>query len=174
MKYGPFSKTEIKREEQRRLLDKIICGATAGWPRRCDYAVKMASSFNISHLEQERDRVILLVRKANSKKTIFLMAYGIIEDKLWGLPVMKYVSNGENFRHYMDRNKVDLPADIADNVADFLVKLRGILQPIGDKVTLSGGWEVQGTMFHDNETFKMVTTIRNMALFITIASEKRV
>lgn len=93
---------------------------------------------------------------------------------IWGLPVMKYVSNGETFRHYMDRNKVDLPADIADNVADFLVKLRGILQPIGDKVTLSGEWEVQGAMFHDNETFKLVTTIRNMALFITIASERRV
>lgn len=82
--------------------------------------------------------MILFVRKANSKKTIFPKAYRIIEDKLGELPVMEYVSNGETFGHYMDRNRVGLPADIADNVPDFLVKLRGILQPIGDKVTLSG------------------------------------
>ena len=63
-----FPKQRSKLYRQRRPLDKKICGATAGWPRRCDYAAKMASSFNISQLEQERDRVILLVRKANSKK----------------------------------------------------------------------------------------------------------
>lgn len=47
---------------------------------------------------------------------------------------------------YMGHNGVDLPADIADNVADILVELRGILQPIGNNIILCRGWNVQGAM----------------------------
>lgn len=178
MKYGPFTEKEIKRQckiyrethQRDRPFKNFVVLQLDG--RDSKYGVKMAISFCVNQLEQERDWMKFLSNNVDSKKIVVPKAYGIIEDKFWALLVMENISSGETIRQYMDREGGDLPADVADTIASTLVELRNILRPISDMITPRGGWTVQGTMFRDNETSKLVNTVQDMAVYITDRFDK--
>ncbi|KAE9396887.1 hypothetical protein BT96DRAFT_1021084 [Gymnopus androsaceus JB14] len=116
----------------------------------------------------------ILVLKHNGQDTNFVVTFSrpyeaivdrLLKDGFYGILVTEKLE-GRTFREVM--NGTPLSDKHADLIADTLQELRESVRPFeNNKVTPLGQWTVQGHMFPDGETARVVDTVDEMASFLT-------
>ncbi|KAE9396890.1 hypothetical protein BT96DRAFT_92546 [Gymnopus androsaceus JB14] len=89
----------------------------------------------------------------------------LLEDGFYGILVTEKLG-GQTLRQVM--NGTPLSDEHADLIADTLQELRESVRPFeNNKVTPLGQWTVQGHMFPEGETARVVDTVDEMSSFLT-------
>ncbi|KAE9396888.1 hypothetical protein BT96DRAFT_92502 [Gymnopus androsaceus JB14] len=127
-----------------------------------NFVVTFSWPYGAIQLEQHRAWLDFF---SESKMITTFKVDRLLEDDLFGILVTEKLE-GQTFRQVM--NGTPLSDEHADLIADTLQELRESVRSFeNNKVTPLGQWTVQGHMFPEGETARVVDTVDEMSSFLT-------